>query len=43
MDAWSRVNYPDMYAAILALGAFGLVCFGLLDALEWLACRWKRG
>ena len=42
MDAWSRVNYPDMYAAILALGAFGLVCFGLLDALEWLVCRWKR-
>jgi ABC-type nitrate/sulfonate/bicarbonate transport system ATPase subunit/ABC-type nitrate/sulfonate/bicarbonate transport system permease component len=42
MDAWSRVNYPDMYAAILALALLGLALYLLLDALESLALRWRE-
>jgi len=42
MDAWTRVNYPDMYAAIIALGLFGLASYVILDILEWVVCRWKR-
>jgi NitT/TauT family transport system permease protein len=42
MDAWSRVNYPDMYAAILALALLGLALYLILDALESLALRWRE-
>lgn len=42
MDAWSRVNYPDMYAAILALALLGLGLYLILDALESLALRWRE-
>ena len=42
MDAWSRVNYPDMYAAILALALLGLSLYLILDALESLALRWRE-
>ena len=42
MDAWARVDYPDMYAAILALSLFGLAGFALIDAVEALLCRWRR-
>lgn len=41
VDAWSRVDYPDMYAAIIVLSAFALVIFGLIDAAERVACRWR--
>jgi len=40
VDAWTRVDYPDMYAAMLALALFGLGCFAALDAAERAACRW---
>jgi ABC-type nitrate/sulfonate/bicarbonate transport system permease component len=42
MDAWSRVDYLDMYAAIAALSLFGLVCYLLVDALEAALCRWRK-
>ena len=42
MDAWLRVNYLEMYAGIVVLSAIGLLLFGLLDALEYLTCRWQR-
>ena len=41
MDAWSRVDYPDMYAAIMALSAVGLALYLALDAIEALALRWR--
>jgi NitT/TauT family transport system permease protein len=41
VDSWSRVDYPDMYAAIIALSAFSLLLFGLLDLLERRVCRWR--
>ena len=42
VDAWTRVNYPDMYAAIVALALFGLLCYLVVDALEAILCRWRK-
>jgi NitT/TauT family transport system permease protein len=41
IDAWTRVDYADMYAAIMALSLFGLFCYLVVDAVEALACRWR--
>lgn len=41
MDAWSRIDYPDMYAAIMALSATGLALYLILDAIEAFALRWR--
>jgi ABC-type nitrate/sulfonate/bicarbonate transport system ATPase subunit/ABC-type nitrate/sulfonate/bicarbonate transport system permease component len=41
MDAWSRVDYPDMYAAIMALSGVGLALYLALDAIEAIALRWR--
>ncbi len=42
MDAWARVDYPDMYAAIIALSAFGLLVYALIDFAEDHLCVWRR-
>jgi NitT/TauT family transport system permease protein len=42
MDAWSRVDYPDMYAAILALSLFGLILYLVIDAIEAYLLRWRQ-
>lgn len=42
VDAWTRVDYPDMYAAIIALSLFGLGCYLLVDAAEAILCRWRE-
>ena len=42
MDSWSRVDYPDMYAAIIALSLVGLVLYLALDAVEAVALRWRE-
>lgn len=42
MDAWSRVNYPDMYAAILALSLFGLLLYLVIDGLEAWLLVWRQ-
>ncbi|SLM17588.1 taurine transporter subunit; ATP-binding component of ABC superfamily (modular protein) [uncultured spirochete] len=42
MDAWSRVDYPDMYAAILALSLFGLILYLIIDAIEAYLLRWRQ-
>jgi NitT/TauT family transport system permease protein len=41
VDAWTRIAYTEMYAAILALSFLGLVLFVLTDLLEKLFCPWK--
>lgn len=41
MDAFSRVNYPEMFAAILALSFLGIFLFGLIDILEQITCPWQ--
>ena len=42
MDAWSRIDYPDMYAAILALSLFGLFVYFAIDAIEAVLLRWRE-
>jgi ABC-type nitrate/sulfonate/bicarbonate transport system ATPase subunit/ABC-type nitrate/sulfonate/bicarbonate transport system permease component len=42
MDSWSRVDYPDMYAAIITLSLLGLVLYLALDAIEAFALRWRE-
>jgi len=42
MDAFSRIDYPEMYAAILALGLLGYLLFGLVDIMERVFCPWIR-
>jgi NitT/TauT family transport system permease protein len=41
VDAWTRVAYAEMYAAILALSLLGLLLFALTDFLEKILCPWK--
>ncbi|MDR1948995.1 MAG: ABC transporter permease [Spirochaetaceae bacterium] len=40
VDAWTRVAYREMYAAILALSLLGLLLFALTDLLERILCPW---
>jgi NitT/TauT family transport system permease protein len=42
VDAWSRIAYAEMYAAILTLSLLGLLLFFLTDALELFLCPWQR-
>ncbi len=42
VDAWSRVDYVDMYGAIVSLSVFGFLCFLIVDAAESLFCRWNH-
>jgi NitT/TauT family transport system permease protein len=41
IDAWTRIAYPEMYAAILALSFLGLVLFAVTDICEKICCPWK--
>ena len=41
VDAWTRIAYPEMYAAILALSILGLALFILTDLLERALCPWR--
>ena len=41
-DAWSRINYIDMYSGILMLSLTGVLLFILIDWLEYSLCRWKK-
>jgi len=41
-DAWTRIAYAEMYAAIMALSLLGLLLFAGADALEYILCPWRR-
>ena len=41
-DAWTRINYIDMYSGIVILSILGLILFILLDYIEACLCRWKE-
>lgn len=41
MDSWMRVNYIEMYSAIVVLSILGLMLFTIIDALEQLLCSWR--
>ncbi|MFP4978143.1 ABC transporter permease [Paenibacillus sp. CN-4] len=42
MDAWQRINYPEMYAGILLFSLVGFVLFLLVDALDYRFMKWRR-
>jgi NitT/TauT family transport system permease protein len=42
MDAWTRVAYGEMYAAIMALSLLGLLLFAMTDLAEALLCPWQK-
>ena len=41
-DAWSRINYIDMYSGILILSLIGVSLFIIIDLLENRFCKWKK-
>lgn len=41
-DAWTRIAYTEMYAAILALSLLGLLLFAATDLAERLICPWLK-
>lgn len=43
LDAWSRINYIDMYIGILVIAVVGFALFILLDAASNSLCKWNKG
>lgn len=41
-DAWTRINYIDMYSGIVVLSLLGLVLFLAIDFIENTVCKWKN-
>lgn len=41
-DAWSRIDYIDLYSGILILSILGLILFLTLDVIESVVCEWKK-
>ena len=41
MQSWAMVNYPRMFAGILALAVLGIVLYALFDVFERLLTRWR--
>lgn len=41
LDAWSRIDYIEMYVGIVILSLLGFTLFILIDILEELVCSWK--
>ena len=42
VDAWGRIDYPAMFAGIIAMALLGVVLYEALDALEGWVTRWRR-
>jgi ABC-type nitrate/sulfonate/bicarbonate transport system permease component len=42
LDAWSRLDYPAMYAGIVAMGLLGVIFYEVLEAIERRVSRWRR-
>ena len=41
-DAWGNIDYPGMFAGIIAMALLGVALYEALNALEWWATRWRR-
>ncbi|HMM06408.1 MAG TPA: ABC transporter permease [Clostridiales bacterium] len=41
MNAWTRVNYIDMFTGIVLLGLLGYALFAFIDGLHRRCCRWQ--
>ncbi len=42
MDAWLRLDYPQMYAGILLFSLVGFLLFLLVDVLDYRFMKWRR-
>jgi NitT/TauT family transport system permease protein len=42
MDAWTRIDYIDMYAGIIIMSLLGFTLFILIDMIEGKLCRWNK-
>ena len=40
VEAWGRMDYPEMYAGVIAMAVLGLVTYLFLDRLERRVCEW---
>lgn len=41
VDAWGRIDYPDMFAGIIGMALLGVVLYEALDMLESRVTRWR--
>lgn len=41
MQSWSMVNYPRMFAGIIALALLGVVLYAIFDIIEHRLTRWR--
>ena len=41
LDAWSRINYIDMYCGIIVISIIGFALFVAIDLLSDLLCKWN--
>lgn len=42
VNAWSRINYIDMYAGIIVISVVGFLLFALVDLISGYVCKWKN-
>lgn len=42
VDAWGRIDYPAMFAGIIAMALLGVVLYEGLDAIEGVSTKWRR-
>lgn len=42
LDAWSRLDYRDMYAGIVGMGLLGVLLYEGVEILDRWLCRWTR-
>lgn len=42
VNAWGMINYPSMFAGIIAMALMGVVLYELINALEARLTRWRR-
>lgn len=42
LDAWSRLDYREMYAGIMGMGLLGVILYEAVEILDNTFCRWTR-
>lgn len=42
LDAWSKINYVDMYIGIITISIIGFSLFALIDYTSNKICKWNR-
>jgi len=42
LDAWSRLDYGDLFAGVIGMGLLGATLHWIVDRLEARLCPWER-